>query len=80
MSQLVQLAGALAILAAFAAAQLGRLEVCAWPYLWLNAAGAWVLALDAWHERQWGFALLEGVWALVSAAGLLAHWRADQAQ
>jgi hypothetical protein len=80
MSQLVQLAGALAILAAFAAAQLGRVDVRGWPYLWLNAAGASVLALDAWHEQQWGFALLEGVWALVSAGGLLARWRADKAQ
>jgi hypothetical protein len=80
MSQLVQLAGALAILAAFAAAQLGRLGVRGWPYLWLNAAGASVLALDAWHEQQWGFVLLEGVWALVSAGGLLARWRAERAQ
>jgi hypothetical protein len=80
MSQFVQVVGALSILAAFTAAQLGRLDVRGWPYLWLNAAGATVLALDAWHEQQWGFALLEGVWALVSAAGLLARWRADQAQ
>jgi len=80
MSQLVQLAGALAILTAFATAQLGRLDVRGWPYLWLNAAGASVLALDAWHEQQWGFVLLEGVWALVSAGGVLARWRAERAQ
>ena len=39
-------------------------------YLVLNLAGSLVLGLDAWHERQWGFLLLEGVWALVSAWSL----------
>jgi hypothetical protein len=75
MSQLVQIVGALAILAAFAAAQARLLDVRAWSYLWLNFAGSFVLAIDAWHERQWGFLLLEGVWAIVSAAGIVARLR-----
>jgi hypothetical protein len=29
----------------------------------------------AWHERQWGFLLLEAVWALVAAGGLAARLR-----
>ena len=38
--QLVQIVGALAILAAFAAAQFGWLDQRSWSYLVLNAAGA----------------------------------------
>jgi hypothetical protein len=73
--QLVQIVGALAILTAFAAAQAGYFDVRSWTYLWLNFAGALVLAIAAWHERQWGFLLLEGAWTLVSAWGLAARFR-----
>ncbi len=73
MLQLVQVMGALAILAAFTFAQLGLLEQRSWSYLILNLVGAAVLAVLAYLERQWGFLLLEGVWALVSAAGLWAR-------
>jgi len=72
MAQSAQIAGALAILAAFAAAQARVLDVRSHAYLVLNVLGAAVLAVAAWHERQWGFLLLEGVWALVSAWGLVA--------
>jgi hypothetical protein len=47
----------------------------------LNVVGAGVLALDAWRERQWGFLLLEAVWALVAAFGLAREVRgADRVQ
>lgn len=71
MLQLVQLAGALAVLAAFTLAQLGLLVTHSRSYLGLNLLGAAVLAVLAHHERQWGFLLLEGVWALVSAWSLI---------
>ena len=71
--QAVQIAGALLILAAFAAAQFGVFSPRAWTYLWLNLFGSFVLAVDAWREEQWGFFLLEGVWALISAWGLAAR-------
>ena len=68
--QLVQIVGALAILAAFAAAQFGWLDQRSWAYLVLNAAGALVLTVVAYEEEQWGFLLLESVWTLVSAWGI----------
>lgn len=71
MAQVVQVAGALLILVAFAAAQFDRLHVESKPYLWLNLVGAAILTVLAWRERQWGFLMLESVWATVSAYGLL---------
>ena len=70
MDQLFQLAGALAILAAFFLAQLRVLDQHARSYLVLNLAGSALLAVLAWHEAQWGFLLLEAVWAFVSAWSL----------
>jgi hypothetical protein len=71
MAQIVQVVGALLILAAFAAAQFGRLDVESKPYLWLNLVGSVILTALALHEEQWGFLLLESVWAVVSAYGLV---------
>jgi hypothetical protein len=71
--QIVQIAGALAILAAYALAQLGRLDQRSTSYLTLNLVGSVVLTVLAWHEEQWGFFLLEGVWAIVSAYGFYAR-------
>ena len=68
---MVQIAGALLILAAFTAAQAGRLNPHSGAYLVLNLVGSSVLAYDALHGEEWGFLLLEFVWALVSAWGLL---------
>ena len=44
-------------------------------YLLLNLLGSAILAYLAWHESQWGFLLLEGVWALVSLWSL---WRVSR--
>ena len=71
MDQVVQVAGALLILAAFAAAQFGWLGTSSRLYLWLNLVGSIILAVLAWYEEQWGFLLLEGVWAIVSAWSLV---------
>lgn len=73
--QLVQILGALLILAAFVAGQAGRLRVDSRPYLWLNLVGSLILTLDAWRGRQWGFVLLEAVWAAVSGWGLVRRRR-----
>ena len=79
LSQVAQIIGALAILAAFVAAQLGSFDVRSWSYLGLNFVGALVLGIVAWHEHQCGFLLLEGVWTIVSAWGLVTHARGVQA-
>jgi hypothetical protein len=70
LSQAVQIAGALLILGAFAAAQARMLNVRSRPYLWLNFVGAAALAMSAGYERQWGFLLLNSVWSLVAAVGI----------
>jgi len=68
--QLIQVVGALLILAGFAAVQFERMRPDSRLYLVLNLVGSAILAVLAWHESQWGFLLLEGVWAIVSAWGL----------
>jgi hypothetical protein len=71
MEQVVQVAGALLILAAYTAAQFDYLDQHSRRYLVLNVLGAAILAVLALVEEQWGFLLLETVWTLVSAWGLL---------
>ena len=71
MDQVVQVIGALMILVAFTAAQTGRWSTDAPLYLWLNLVGSAILAVLAFTSRNWGFVLLETVWAIVSARSLL---------
>jgi len=75
--QLVQIAGALLILTAFTAVQFERMRPDSRVYLALNLVGSLILAVLAWVESQWGFLLLEGVWAIVSAWGLAVALRAQ---
>ncbi|HZA88606.1 MAG TPA: hypothetical protein VE401_00095 [Solirubrobacterales bacterium] len=75
MDQVIQVIGALLILVAFAALQLGYTGARSRAYLMLNLIGSLVLAVLAWVEQQWGFLLLEAVWAMVSVWSLQAVLR-----
>jgi hypothetical protein len=75
MSQFVEIVAALLVLGAFAALQAGWMDQRSRTYLVFNLVGTAVLAAIAWRDRSWGFVLLEGVWALVSAVSLVARLR-----
>jgi hypothetical protein len=78
--QVVGLVGALLILVPFAAVQLGRMRTETWAYQLFNLSGAGMLTVVAAVESQYGFLLLEGVWALMSLVGLRRVWLARGAE
>jgi len=69
--QIISICGALLIVGAYGANQLRVIGPERRSYSLLNLVGSAVLATIALIEEQWGFLLLEGVWALVSAVALL---------
>ena len=75
MWDVIQVVGALILLAGFLAVQFDRVSERALSYLLVNIVGSGVLAVTAVVSGNWGFVLLEGVWTLASMAGLLAWLR-----
>jgi hypothetical protein len=71
MYDVVQVIGSLFILAAFVAAMTGRLDQSSYGYLVANLVGSAVLTVTAVISVEWGFILLEGVWAAVSLYSLV---------
>ena len=69
--QIVQLIGAVLILIPFAAVQLKRMRTESAGYQLLNLLGSAVLTATAAQQAQYGFVLLEGIWAIMSLVGLV---------
>ncbi|MEV0130916.1 hypothetical protein AB0H83_20935 [Dactylosporangium sp. NPDC050688] len=67
---IVQVFGSLCVLVPFVLVQLGRLSSASRWYGWLNLTGSSLLAVEAAIGHDWGFLLLEGVWAAVSLHSL----------
>ena len=75
MLQVVSVLGALAILGAFAANLFGWISPSNFWYSVANFLGSAVLTVVAVVDRQLGFLLLEGTWALVSLWGIYSALR-----
>lgn len=71
MLQIISVLGALAILGAYVANQFRLIDPSNMSYSIMNFIGSAVLAVIAVIEVQWGFILLEAVWALVSLWGII---------
>jgi len=70
--QVISFIGAVLILAAYMALQWNRLSAETITFQLLNLFGGVFLCITAVALRQYGFILVEGLWAILSAAGL---WR-----
>ena len=73
MSEVLQWTAAIVVLAGFALSQWGVWSVISYRYLVSNFVGGAGLSAAAVLSHQWGFVLLEGVWALVAGRSILAR-------
>ena len=73
--QVLSIVGALAVLGAFAANQLGWITPSRLSYALANLGGAGLLTVVAVVDRQVGFILLQGAWTLISLWGAAAILR-----
>jgi len=71
----LQFVGAMGILVPFAMFQAGRMSQHGYAYLALNLLGSAILTAVAYLDGQWGFVILQAVWALVAAIGILRRSR-----
>ena len=76
--QIVSVAGAVMILAGYAALQRGALTQKDRWFNLLNFVGSSLLAWIAIVDRRWGFILLEVIWALLSLPPLLRRKRSPE--
>ncbi len=73
--QLISLLGAAMILVAYGAQQLQKMRVTDVVYIVLNLTGSLILGVTAFRVRQTGLIVMEGAWALISAAALINFFR-----
>ena len=69
MLQAVSIVGALAVLGAFVADQLGWVDPGRLSYALANLVGGGILTVVAVVDGQFGFILLQGAWTLISLWG-----------
>lgn len=66
MLQVISVVGSLMILSAYGAGQFKLIDTGSFLYSIQNLLGSVILSVIALVEEQWGFLLLEGVWAIIS--------------
>lgn len=72
----ISVVGACVVLYAFYMQQQGGWQPTEIRYLACNFVGTAVLTVVAWIGSQWGFVLVEAIWAIVSLRGLIRATRA----
>lgn len=78
--QVLEVVGAILILAAYGLAQFRGMNRHGLPFLLLNMVGSLILVGIAAVHAQWGFLLVNGVWAMVALTGFLPllRWRSAE--
>jgi hypothetical protein len=69
--QAISVLGALCVLTAYGAHQLGRMDSETYTYQLLNLLGGSLLVIAAWTTRQAGLILMEGAWTVISVYGVV---------
>jgi hypothetical protein len=70
-SAILQWAGAVGVLTAFALSQRGRWAIDGRPYLVVNLVAGACLTGAAVLTHHWGYTFLEAVWTLVALRGIV---------
>jgi len=69
--QAMSLFGAILQLVAYTLMQMGRLASTSYPYQLANVIGSFLMTIVAMLNHEYGFIMMEAVWFLTSAYGLI---------